>query len=346
MKMVSIYNSGFDVYMTIDFVLTTTCNYSCHYCFPGCNDGSIRWPTDIELLKKNFGHLLNIYQKQLGKDVIRIELIGGEVTLWPHLSEFARWIKTNFNVIIMLTTNGSRTLRWWKDNAKYFDNIQLSLHPGEGNVHHIIDVADFVFDNTDNHVAINVLMDPTEWSKSIQNVEILKARPTEWAVKLKMIMQEKVIDPRYTQEQIRYLETRTVKMPSPAHIKKVLDREIYQDKVSTAVVKLEDGSVERLDIHKLWEHNNHNFTGWNCNLGIDRITIQGGGNIQGSCGAMNLFDHYRVFNIFDTEFVNEFSKEIIGTTTCRQPFCGCTSDVVLSKTKNQKKILIPVIEVK
>jgi len=40
--MISIKN--YDTDFVIELDLGNTCNYKCNYCFPGANEGTVRWP--------------------------------------------------------------------------------------------------------------------------------------------------------------------------------------------------------------------------------------------------------------------------------------------------------------
>ena len=76
MKPIAIINDTFNNYLYINFLCTTICNYKCSYCYPGCNDGKYRWPTNFELLKQNLGHMLDTYRSKLNKKSIRLGMLG------------------------------------------------------------------------------------------------------------------------------------------------------------------------------------------------------------------------------------------------------------------------------
>ena len=38
--------------LRIELFFSNLCNYKCWYCFPGCNEGTHKWP-DLELVTKN-----------------------------------------------------------------------------------------------------------------------------------------------------------------------------------------------------------------------------------------------------------------------------------------------------
>lgn len=149
------------------------CNFSCWYCFPGSNEGNHNSPNDLDLIIKNFNHLLNQYKNKLNKTNVDLKIAGGEPTLWKDLSLFLTEIKKENNIYITLISNGSRTLRWWKENGHLIDNLHLSYHVKEANLNHTIDVADFMYD-IGKKITVKVLMDPTCWDQCIMAIEYLK----------------------------------------------------------------------------------------------------------------------------------------------------------------------------
>ncbi len=139
MKPIAILNKDFDGVLRIEYIIGTLCNYKCHYCYDGCNDGKYRFPTDFNMVTKNLSHMLKIYKEHLGKQNVRINLTGGEPSLWPELGEFAEYFSKNHDCKISIVTNASRTMRFWMEYAKYFDDISISVHNEFADVDHIIE---------------------------------------------------------------------------------------------------------------------------------------------------------------------------------------------------------------
>ena len=74
-EVINNYPSNF---LRIEYMLGNVCNYKCNYCFPGCNDGNIKWP-DINIVKTNLSHLLDHYVSK-GRNKFELYLVGGEPT--------------------------------------------------------------------------------------------------------------------------------------------------------------------------------------------------------------------------------------------------------------------------
>lgn len=340
---IAILNDEYDDYISIDYMVTNQCNFSCHYCHPGSNEGDLKFPKDYQLLLDNFSHLLTIYKTHFNKKRIKFEITGGEPTLWPKLSHFTKWLKDEHNVTnVIIPSNGSRTLRWWQENGHVFDEVHLSLHHEEGDADHMIKVADHLYHNTDAHVAINVLMDPTAWDKCKENLDKVLKHPTPWLVKTWVLVEDGHIRDDYTAEQLNMFRDKVQKKPPQWYIDKMIARGIIP-KETTAHVKFDDDTIDLYNSFTLRENRLHNFYGWSCNLGVDRLAILGG-VLMGSCGATNLFNLNEPLKIDDPLFKDKFTSELIKPLTCDQFSCGsCTKDLKIPKEKINDVRVIPII---
>ena len=64
------------------------CNYNCEYCWPNNHSGDYLSPQNLDLVIKNFNHLIEKYKKALGKNKVHLMMAGGEPTLWKDLAVF------------------------------------------------------------------------------------------------------------------------------------------------------------------------------------------------------------------------------------------------------------------
>jgi organic radical activating enzyme len=334
MKPIAIINHDYDDFLYITFFIGTVCNYSCNYCWPTCHDGIHKFP-DYDVAVENLKHLLSVYKDQYKKTNVRLHITGGEPTLWPKIGEFAKLFHIEYNCRITLGSNGSRTLRWWKEYAEYFDDIQISVHHEFCDTNHLIEVFDTIYEKGNIMVAAQVLMDPSHWNDSVEIVNILKEHPTPWLIKVKPIRSLDGIIREYTDEQLTYLEDKIKKRPPKEYVDHMFALgKIDEDDNSRATIKYDTGIEKPYSTFDLVSNRLNGFYGWKCNLGIDRIAINYDGNIQGTCGAQYLFDLDSPLNINDLDFKDKFTKEIIKPVKCREIICGCSSDIRITKFKN------------
>jgi molybdenum cofactor biosynthesis enzyme MoaA len=321
MKIKRITNNYPPNMLRIEYMLGNLCNYKCNYCFPGSNEGTVRWP-DIELVKNNLTHLLNFYKKN-GKDLFQFYLIGGEPTLWKDLPILTKYLKEEFGAIINISTNGSRKSNWWIDNADKFDDIEISVHHEFVDTDHVIEVADIIYEKGVNTVA-NVLMDPNNFEKCISIIEKLKLSNCPWPIIAKSVHYNG--ETKYTEEQKKYFADTVKRMPDMDWYNTVNRDPVWKKItwVDTDTEKIQIPSNNWFTINKI----NH-FTGWTCNLGVDHIEIFQDGTISGNCKQKIWGLNYH-YNLYDLEFINNFNPTLV-PVICKQLICQCTSEIIINK---------------
>jgi molybdenum cofactor biosynthesis enzyme MoaA len=312
--------------LRIEFMVGNYCNYKCNYCGDWANGGTHRWPQDFDTLLKHFRHLLDFYVAN-GRDDFEINLLGGEPTLWPNVAEFSRIMKSEYNAKLTLTTNGSRTIRWWEQNADAFDKILFSYHHIEVNkfssIEKFIEVIDTVYDMK---VPLNtlVLMDTTCWDEVIEAMEIMKSKSRNpW-----FICAMEVHPPRYTPEQRKIFVNNVKRRPPIWRLLKDEHENFWKGKTK---VVFDDGSTERVERNYFSTRDLNYFEGWMCNIGIENINIQKDGKITGVCGN-RIFDEDTFYNIYDPEFTKVFNPKLV-PTLCESKVCWCQPEMLMTKWK-------------
>ena len=173
MKPIKIVSTQQSHILAIRWNPNNVCNYKCEYCWPGSNSGDYQSPKDLDLIIKNFNHMIERYRTKLGKTKIHLSLAGGEPTLWRDLALFVEAIKKENDIYFSLISNGSRTLRWWKEYGHLIDNAHLSYHISQADPDHMIAVADTLFEYN-KKVTVKVLMDRKHWQEGLDVIEYMK----------------------------------------------------------------------------------------------------------------------------------------------------------------------------
>lgn len=313
-----ILNNDDPLTLRIEYMPGNLCNYKCHYCFPGSNEGNVKWP-DVDLVLKNFDHLMNTYKLQ-GKTKFEFFIIGGETTLWKDLPKFCNHLKANHDVIIRISTNATRKLNWWQENAKCFDVVEISVHHEYCKVPHIIEVADFLYKHKTNVVA-NVLMDPFNFDKCKDIVEQLKSSKKRWPIVAKAVQinGESIHD----EPQQAYLATQLKRWPN---LFWWFTLPVKHNRKLWAVI---DGKKTLIEDNWLFLNNLNRFKDWDCNLGVDYIEIFQDGVIAGTCKQMIYNERFH-YNLYDPEFVNKFNPKI-SSIICKKEVCVCGGEQQISK---------------
>jgi molybdenum cofactor biosynthesis enzyme MoaA len=114
-------------YFSLTWMLGSRCNYDCMYCPTELHDSTSR-PHDLATMQQVWR---NIYEKTQDKDLpYKISFTGGEVTANKNFLPLVKWLRDTYVDIamILLTTNGSASQRYYQDLSQYVESISFSTH--------------------------------------------------------------------------------------------------------------------------------------------------------------------------------------------------------------------------
>lgn len=318
--------------LDIRYFPTDICNFNCTYCFPGSKDAKYRYSEKIDTIIENYRLLFELYRVHYNKTKIELNLAGGgEPTLWPYFGEFCQRIKqAHTNIELTVTTNGSRTLRWWKENSKHLDKVTMSIHHEFADIDHCIEICDYLYEQGINPNAL-VLMDAEYFDKCKGIVETFKEKSKyPWFIEAKPVIQYDGKDNlSYTREMKDYINQSLKRLPDSEFILKNLD--LYRTWDSVALYDNDDVVAKRSGDY-ITEDQNH-FKGWKCNVMLENLCVDFTGSLTSSCN-IPLYKDIDL-NIYDDDFGHKLSnfKEKITTFVCPYNTCGCQPDTHLTKWK-------------
>ena len=313
--------------LVAEFFMGNVCNYKCSYCFPGSNEGTHRWP-DYDLAITNIEKLLNFYVEKGHKETIDFKIIGGEPTLWPQLKDFVVYLKSKFDIKISMSTNGSRTVRYWEEISPYFDDIQISVHHEFVDLEHVVKVADAIYKTNQTVLTMNVLMDPGHWDKCVSVVDYLKANGEPWMLSLMNVQYDGLT--KYTELQEQYMKVKNIRMPPMEWVEGLIAKgKLNKDRnINKSIATFDNGEQLEVDGYYLIANKLHNFLGYKCNLGVDRFFIDKTGRVSGAYGCV-IFDDE--LNINNDNFDEVLSVAEIKQITCQKTVCPCSTEARLTK---------------
>ena len=114
-------------YFSLTWMLGSRCNYDCMYCPAELHDSTSR-PHDLDTMQQVWR---NVYDKTQHKSLpYKISFTGGEVTANKNFLPLIKWLRNNYADIamILLTTNGSASKRYYEDLSQYVESISFSTH--------------------------------------------------------------------------------------------------------------------------------------------------------------------------------------------------------------------------
>ena len=130
-------NEKHEDFVVVNWCMGNTCNFSCSYCPVGLHDGSVDW-YDYQTVKDFCDNVINHYSPK----IVYFEFTGGEITLWKHFKALCEHLHTK-NSRIGLITNGSRTMRYWKELKSNIDHVCISFHPEFTDENNFLELVEF-----------------------------------------------------------------------------------------------------------------------------------------------------------------------------------------------------------
>lgn len=307
--------------LAIYWVITNYCNFSCSYCPPYLHSGSdVPNQPSREILIEFCNKLNELADTNLKID---LDIAGGEPTTHQNIKEILG--RLNSKIYVGIITNGSRPINWWKDFKKLPDKVAFSIH-SQSNIPKIIEIADFLMSKM-VYVVFNCSMDAENWDDSIAKFEFFKAK-YGWRAGPKIINSLKngiqYAPQELTLEQKKYIISPNIKNidPDPNHTTYVMAIKEKKSSANGRVI-LQDNSIVEDDVYKLRQflvrNDLNHFYGWQCNAGINMISIMPNGDIMAGICKISKIGHINNFQINKHSII------------CNKNTCCCPADVLVSK---------------
>ena len=301
----------------IEWKLHNVCNHNCSFCGSRHKDGSQRW-FSLEKYKEYTDKLV----QACGDSPFWIQITGGEPTLFPDLLPLLEYMKSK-GAKISLISNGSRTMRWWKEakEAKVLDYLFITYHSEQTNDYkHITEILNLFHDEP-----IEVICLITHAINSID--QAFEARDyivenTGSTVTLKsMVFGDFDIYELYTADQLARLKKnnwvygnlRSTKSlsPIPDHYKINHTLKVTYNKENLAI---------KIDPQMLMKNQQNKFVGWDCAIGNNNMRI----------------DHDIIYRgVCEVGGQRHLDDEVIGFTDdyipCTSRECFCGTDMIATK---------------
>lgn len=315
-------------YKTVEWKIHNVCNFDCSFCGDENKIGTERWHT-LDKYKEVSKKLMVQAEKE--NKFIWFQITGGEPTLYPKLPELIAFIKENGHKVAMIS-NGSRTLRWWKELAatNTLDILFLTHHTEQDkDEQHTIDVAN-VFHDTPTDVRIQVTA-PLALLEEGNRRHQLFLENTGAISSLKAIFYytNGSFSPRelakYTPEQTQLLLENISKQGKLRSTKKLSHMPMNAMYGTKMNVQFDDDSLKTISVYELVEYKMNSFRGWQCSIGRDLITIQHELIYRGVCRVGGIIGN---INDEDFGFVND-------DVTCTSQLCTCLMDLQEPRFKSQ-----------
>lgn len=298
--------------MNIEWVVSNVCNYKCSYCREDLYGGSSGQP-DYKKALEFFDYI----HREVQPGPKLLNLTGGEPTVWPKLIPFLNELDKSYYT--QLTTNGSRTVNWWKRLLDNYDNlarVAISTHLEFASLDHIYNVGKMLHKRT--NLTLLLLADKKNFHL-IQNYAD-KFKELECTIFVKPIRGLDGVAQDYTEEQKHFIKTFQHATSKVQLVKGIPTHIVVDDVPKNYSYGLE-----------LISQNKHSFQGWKCALGKTRIVIWHNGNI--SLAQCSTAKEMNLGNIYEGNYSIPDSPVI-----CKTKYCTCLPDIRIPKWREDVQV--------
>ena len=310
-KVSTVNKNNFD--LEIDYLLTFRCNYDCSYCIShDTNHPSLqRSPNEII-------DALTFIFKQYSNKKIKLRILGGEPFVYKYFINLVNELSNNNFLQINIVTNLSvteKSLEKLKVSKNFL--IAASYHPEYSN-------------NKDFVNKIKYLQ-----NRGFKTYCPVSIHPDEKYLKNSLYVLENITGEVYPNFLSSMQESNVNIFGKSYDYSKKIKTAIrkYDNRVLSHNFKYEyiDKTSEIFSISDITINNKDNFKGLLCKAGHDKLHINERGDIFPAACFLNT----RV--ILGNMFKNTF-KRPTSYVTCPFTSCKCTTDLTLTKFKNDKLV--------
>jgi hypothetical protein len=319
--------------LQLTWFINNICTNHCDYCPPILHNGA-NHNYDWTHARSFLTRLIDRHKK------INCLLLGGEPTVSPFLNEAIDMLHSRGHTI-SLTSNGVRSVEYWKDIAPKVNSVAFSYHPGYG-IEDFFEKIEAIGKHT--QIGVRVMFDSRHWDKALafynQCITIPYLRVDAVRI-LSEIAGGHTIGSDYTAEQLEWLSITTKKEIAPQQ-HAVLKKQNPQWKLLYigSTFHYDDGSTDQYgDANHLISSEKSFFNGWACSIGVESLYINWDGRVRkGNCRQGPDLFH-----------LNDHANHSLPTEgeICTMGRCICPTDVLVTKFPVAQKSIIqptPVIQ--
>ena len=299
----------------IEWKIHNVCNHDCSFCGSRHKDGSQRW-FSLEKYKEYADKLV----AACDGSPFWIQITGGEPTLYPELLPLLQYMKEK-GAMISLISNGSRTLRWWKElqEANVLDYLFITYHSEQTNDYqHITEVLN-LFHNAALEVVCLITHSLNSLDRAFEAREYIVAN-TGAVITLKSMVFNFDIYEFYTADQLASLKKHGWEYGDLRETKGKSTLLAHHRINHTLKITYNKNFSTNIDPQLLMKKQQNKFLNWDCAIGGSNMRVDHDVIYRGVCevgGERHLDD------------------AVIGFTTdyipCTSPQCFCGTDMIAPK---------------
>lgn len=292
---------------TLVWHLGDICNYNCSYCINKRSSDIKKYFPKLN----SFTNFIKKFREYYPNRKVEITLVGGEPTLWKYFKRFLLLCK-EYNISICLISNGSRSIKWWKNVINNIDFMIISYHLEHANKYHIIELMKLAKSNNIRS-QINFMASPDNFFDNTNTAKEI-SKKSKCFILLKIIRNLDTDDPlNYTPKQLDFLQNN-----------RAIGKEYYcwYDHRIKIYNQFEDNSkILYKNVNEVVIKNVNQWKGWKCTAGLDMLVISFDGSLH-ACNQTEMENGN--FGNINTEF-----KIPTESVICTLDKCSCTQDILV-----------------
>jgi hypothetical protein len=234
---------------------------------------------------------------------MHLDITGGEITEYPfldvmlaHAREYPCWIK--------IRTNASQSLDGFKETVSLVDMVEIDFHPEYTQPSHFLLAVNWAATRENLSVLVNINALPRGFEQSQKLYETISAKWPSVTVLFKMLFE----DPVYNTQPMFYQPDQ---------------QDLLVNQTQDLVLTTTEGDI-KTDYQTLILENRNQFQGWNCNIGLEQITIDAHGTVRkGHCRQGGSIGELGKDFYFDQR-----------PAVCQKPNCANAFDILATKTRS------------
>lgn len=302
--------------LQLTWFINNICTNHCAYCPPELHKGR-NHNYDWEHARSFLLRLIEQHKK------INCLILGGEPTISPFLYEAVELLHSGGHTI-SLTSNGVRSVEYWKKLAPLINNVSLSYHPG-------YEIEDFfkkvqaISEYT--QVGVRVMFDSRYWNKALdfynECLQIPYLRVDAVRI-LSEIAGGHTIGSEYSPDQLNWLSNTPSRQAVDSVLRLKRQNPNWKQLYIGSKFYYDDGTEDYWgDANRLISADKSFFNGWACSIGLESLYINYDGQVRkGNCRQGPDLFH-----------INNHVNHALPTQgeICKMERCICPNDVLVTK---------------
>ena len=290
----------------IDWYIGKRCNYDCSYCGDFLHD-NFSSHKSLPILKSVIDNITS----SISPESIRIGFTGGEPTVNPNLVDFCKYLKNIGIPFVAITSNGTRTVDYYKDLLKYISTITFSQHYEFSNteefIHKIREIS-----ASNPEITVQIMFNANYFHEAQKSVKFYKENKIQYTLRRIREVTSSSTAHLYTDEQLEWFFSEQ-------------QTEISKNNAIVFYKNKDDIETKELHVNEISGAVKNKFKGWTCWAGIYTLTVWNDDMLyRGSCregGPIN--------SIYDAD-INLPTSPVV----CTKETCVCAPEIIVKKIKN------------